>query len=369
METDAAAVGARLHELEAQVRERAADLAVFLVYDRPERVAERPGIQRAFFTERCASNEQLSSMIAEFRAIDAYVEVLEGELALLGALAEGRIQRMSQPLKLIYNGIEGGIASDGFQPGRKALIPAVADAYGVLASNSNAYACALGRHKFHYFTVLKGLGVPTPPCWHYRPGRGWAGERMPPAGLKVIVKSTYESWSVGVTDKSIFVVDNDCELRAATIAEEIGQPVTVQQFVAGVEVGVTVLACPELVVPPPVETVLAKAPGDKNAVMTVHDNLADASIVLPRYRGPETVLAALYQAAARAFDGLELEGFARIDLRVDDAEQVWVTDIGVSPGISGKDAAFRSLQEIGFDYGGFLRVVAGATLACHGVLG
>ena len=56
--------------------------------------------------------------------------------------------------------------------------------------------------------------------------------------MKVIAKSTYENWSVGVTDASIFHVDDSCDARVATIAEAIGQPVTVQQFISGTEVGV-----------------------------------------------------------------------------------------------------------------------------------
>ena len=91
---------------------------------------------------------------------------------------------------------------------------------------------------------------------HYRVERGWLGGR-PPAGTKVIVKSTYEAWSVGVTDQSVFVVDEDCDYRVAAVAEAIGQAVTVQQFVSGPEVCIPVLACPEQIVGEPVEQVLA----------------------------------------------------------------------------------------------------------------
>lgn len=55
-----------------------------------------------------------------------------------------------------------GVRSGGFKPGRKSLIPAVADAYGVICANSNAYACAIGRHKFHYATLLRALGIRCP---------------------------------------------------------------------------------------------------------------------------------------------------------------------------------------------------------------
>ena len=148
----------RLVALERILARRGYDLALFLAFDRPERVDERPGLARTYFAQRCLSDEQLARLVDAFRSVGSYVELFEGELELLEGLADGRIQGIEKPLKVIYNGIEGGIGQHGFEPGRKALLPAVADAYGLVSSNSNAYACALGRHKFHYFTVLRACG-------------------------------------------------------------------------------------------------------------------------------------------------------------------------------------------------------------------
>jgi len=361
--TQDALVRARLRTVEKETVDSGSDLAVYLVFDRPERAAERPGLARTFFAQRCATDRELSEMITAFRSIGAYVELFHGEQPLLAALAEGRLQRMSQPLKVIYNGIEGGIAWDGFAPGRKALIPAVADSYGMVCSNSSAYGCALGRHKFHYFTVLQQLGVRTPATWHYRPSRGWAGDLAPPRGLRVIAKSTYESWSVGVTEDSIFVVDDSCDEHVAAIADTIGQAVTVQQFISGTEVGVPVFGGPDLLIAPPLETILTKAPGDPDAVTTIDDNLVDRAIDHRRFVGAPETMAELFAFTACAFDVLELRAFARMDFRVDDDGRAWVTDVGVSPGMSTEDVAFLSLAELGFDYRGFLHIVIGATLA------
>lgn len=367
-ETRPEAIAQRLGGLERALADRADDLALFLAFDRPERVNDRPALARMFFAQRCASNAHLTRIILAFREVGAYVELFEGELPFLKALAEGRIGAMRQPLKLVYNEIEGGITRGGFLPGRKALIPTVADAYGLMCSNSNAYACAIGRHKFHYSTVLSQLGVRTPQTWHYRPPHGWAGGRRPSAGMKVITKSTYENWSVGVTDASIFHVDGSCDERVAAIADDIGQPVTVQEFISGTEVGVSVLACPELLIPPPMKTVLTKAPGDPDAVMTIHDNLEDQAIVLEPFDGPAPVMQELFDASARAFHGLELGAFARFDFRVDAGGGTWLTDVGVSPGISEKDAAFLSLAALDFDHATFLRAVVASTLATYGRL-
>ena len=333
------------------------ELAVFLVYDRPGRVDERPGLARAFFAQRCVSDEQLTETIDAFRSIGAYVELFEGERPLLEALASGRLSSLNRTLKLIYNGIEGGIGRDAFQPGRKALIPVVADSFGFVCSNSNAYACALGRHKFHYFTVLRALGVPTPAVWHYRPPLGWAAGIAPPAGVKVIAKSTYESWSVGVTEDSVFVVDESCERRVAAIAEShrtTRDCPGVHQRTRGVRAGYRVSRACRV---PTDAGDPRQAPRDGDAVMTIDDDLTHKGVSHQRFSGPTAIIAGLERAAVRAFDVLELSAFARIDFRIDDQGHPWITDVGVSPGISSKSSAFRSLAELGFDHWGFLRVV------------
>jgi hypothetical protein len=193
---DDEAAAKRLATVEQALVDMAGELALFLVYDRPERVGERPGLTRTFFAQRCASDAELARTIDAFRSVGAYVELLAGERPLLEGLATGRLQSIARDVRVIYNGLQNFASRDGFSPGRKALLPAVADAYGLVCTNSNAYACALGRHKFHYLSLLRALGVRTPRVWHYRPSIGWVAGRRPPRETKVIAKSTFESSSL-----------------------------------------------------------------------------------------------------------------------------------------------------------------------------
>jgi D-alanine-D-alanine ligase len=356
----------RLDAVEKALAERADDLAVFLVFDRPSIVAERPALARTFFAERCESEAQLDQLMEAFRSIGAYVELFENEPPFLAALAEGRLQSLGRELQVAYNGMGWGVGG-GFRPGRKALIPLVSDSYGVFCANSDGYACAIGMHKFHCFRLLASLGVDIPLVWQYRPQVGWV-DGAPPEGTKVIVKSTYEVWSVGVTEESVFVVDDQCEERVSRIAEGIGQPVTVQEFISGPEVGVTVLSCPERVVPPPMESILTKAPGDPDAVMTIDDNLRDGRVTFSRFEDDPDVIERLRNSALKIFELLQLQGFTRIDFRVDDSGQAWPTDVSVSPGLESDGAAAGSLAEYGFDHQRFIRAVVAASLSARGAL-
>jgi D-alanine-D-alanine ligase len=306
-------------------------------------------------------------MIDAFRSIDAYVELFEGELPFLAALADGRLEQLGRDLQVAYNGIGFGITTGGFEPGRMALVPSVCDAYGVLATNSDAYTCAIALHRFHSFVLLRAFGVAAPPVWHYRIGPGWMGER-PPTGTKVIVKSTYEAWSVGVKDSSVFVVDNSCEQRIAAIAEEIGQPVTLQAFVSGVEVCLPILALPEPVLAPAVEQVLVGKAGDRDAIMTLDDNLTPGSYVYQPFDGAPETLHAMRRTALQVFDILQQRALGRMDFRIGADGRPWLTDAAVTPGLSRASSTFASLSQLGFDHASFLRTVVAASVAATGRL-
>ena len=361
---------AQLAGLEASFRSQAPELAVFLVFDRPGRVNDRPGLERAMFRERCLTEERLDAIVSALRDVGAWVRVFLGEDEFLAACAAGDLTVPGRSRSIVYNGIEGGIAHDGFAPGRKALIPAVADSYGLLCANSNPYACAIGRHKYHYFTLLQAHGVPVPDVWHYRLDGSWAGDRRPARGTRVITKSTYESWSVGVSDSSVFVVGEDLDRRVSAIADAIGQAVCVQAFVPGREVGVSVLEPGVPRAAPPIEVVLHKAPNDLDAIMTMEDNLASAAVSYQPLEAAPELIEELERVAIECFRVLELGAFARIDFRVAEDGTPWVSDVGVSPGLGPPgSSSFEALRVLGFDHDEFVRVVLGASLVSSGVFG
>lgn len=357
-----------LLSMEAALTDLGSDLALYLVYERPERVRERPALARTFFAERCTTDQALSELISAFRSIDAYVELFEDERSFLYALSSGRLTSVQRGTQVLYNGIGWGITPGGFRPGRKAMLPAVADSYGLVCANSEAYTCALALHKFHSFVLLRALGVRAPRLWHYRPKAGWMGER-PPEGTKVIVKSTYEAWSVGVSTDSVFVVDETCESRVTAISERIGQAVTMQEFVAGREVCMPVLAFPQPIIPKPVEQVLSRAPAQADAVFTIEDNLAAESVSYVPFDGVDATVAEMRATSLKVFDILQMRAFGRMDFRLDDQGRPWLTDAAISPSWDAMSSAYTAFAPLGLSHPTFLRLIIAATLATDGLLG
>ena len=355
-----------LAQLDTSVIAHADQIAVHLVYDRPWREEERPGLVRTHFASRCLSDDVLESIIETFREIGAYVELFEGERPFIEALASGQLAALGREMHIAFNGIGWGIGDEAFMPGRKALVPLLADAYGMAPFNADAYGCALTVHKLHSFLVLEALGIQTPPTWGYHPVNGWVGPE-PPQGTRVIAKSTYEASSVGVTDDSVFYVDEHTEPRLRVLAESIGQLVTVQAFIPGAEVCVPVLSSTRIFVAPPVEAVIPRAP-HPDGIMTLADTTRPDGYLHRKFSGPEPLMAALAATAKRVFTLLELRGLARFDFRVDRNGVPWLFDVAIEPGISEGGSAYRSFSLLGLDHRAFLRVALGASLVDWGLL-
>lgn len=353
----------RFQSIASEIERIGPEIALSLVFARPSLVERRPAIERVSYAERCISDAQLSELISSFRSIGSYVELFDGEIPFLDALVDGRLDALGRRFNLVHNGIGWGVTEGGFLPGRKSMIPALADSWGWIGTSSDAYTSSIALHRFHSFVLLRSLGVAAPPVWHFRPGRGWMGSR-PPEGTKVITKSTYEAWSVGVTERSVFSVDESCEERLTEISESIGQPVTLQEFVSGREICVPIFALPELVVTPAIEQIITKAPGDGDAVLTLSDNFEPGAVEYVPFEGDSALLSAVRRNTIAAFEIMQSDFIGRMDFRIDGAGKPWLTDVAIEPGWGRNAALFRSVEQLGLDYPSFLRVVmAGALFA------
>lgn len=341
-------------------------LAVHLIYDRPDRETERPGLWRTHFAARCVSDSALDSMLDVLRDTGIYAELFTGERPFIDALASGRLERLGRDLHLAFNGIGWGIGAEGFMPGRKALVPLLADAYGIVPLNADGYGSALTVHKFHSFLVLRALGIRTPQTWGFHPTLGWVGPR-PELGTKVIAKSTYEASSVGVATNSVFEVDGHSDAYLRAMAESIGQLLTVQAFIPGREVCVPVLSSSHSIVLPPVEAVIPRDPSP-DGIMTLSDTLNRDGYVHRAYDGQGAEVTAMATTALQAYRYLELRGLARFDFRVDASGAPWLFDVAIEPGLSQGGSAFRSFGLLDVDYATFLRATIGASLVDWGAL-
>ena len=211
--------------------------------------------------------------------------------------------------------------------------------------------------------VLGFHGIQTPEFMTvYRGAVDWAGD----LDFPLIVKPPQEDASIGITGKSI--VSDIKELFDAidSLQSEFGQPVLIEQFVEGREFYVGVLGNFEVEALPIIEMDFSGLPAGMPRIASWEAKWgadgsgegegAEKSV---EFRGTKSVFptdldealtARIQKTALDSFDALRLRDYARIDLRVSAAGEIYVIEVNPNCYLE-KNAEFaRAAQCHGLSY-------------------
>lgn len=171
-----------------------------------------------------------------------------------------------------------------------------------------------------------------------------------------IVKPIWEHASLGMTDDAVIEVASDSEVIAALQSRSTatGRPHFAEQFVEGREFNLSVLAGQVL---PPAEIDFSSFPVDKPRIVG-HSAKWDADSFeyhqTPRSFDFSTsdspLLEHLTRIAEQCWKVFELQGYARVDFRVDSAGQPWVLEINANPCLSPNAGFAAALDRAGICY-------------------
>jgi D-alanine-D-alanine ligase len=172
----------------------------------------------------------------------------------------------------------------------------------------------------------------------------------------LMVKSLTQEASIGISQAS--VVDNDDKFkeRVTFIHESIGTSAIVEQYVDGREFYVGVIGNQALQVLPVWELFFMNMPEGSRRIAT---DRVKWSVKYQKKYGidsgpakelPEAAAEAIQHLCKRAYRALELSGYARIDLRMDEAGNVWVLEANPNPQIAKGEDFAASAEKIGCGY-------------------
>src|SRR5207237_6788914 len=136
--------------------------------------------------------------------------------------------------------------------------------------------------------------------------------------------------------RAVVVARDEAELRAeaARLLAEHRQPLVVEQFVTGREVGVTVLGAPDhLRVLPPIGW--DPESERETGLISWHRKLEASEETFHPARLEPPVLARLEREAKAAFRALDLRDYARFDVRIDAAGVPFFLDANTRPSLEG----------------------------------
>ena len=205
--------------------------------------------------------------------------------------------------------------------------------------------------------VLSFHGIKTPEfATVYRGMVDWAGDVQFP----LIVKPPQEDASLGITQKSIVRDVKELLEKIAEIQGEYQSPALAEQFIEGREYYVGVLGNQNAKALPIIELDFSKFPADRPRIASWEAKWGDEGDAKgAEYEGTESVFPEnmpddlrdrMQKVALEAFHALRLRDYARIDMRVTDAGEIYIIEVNPNCYLEAKSEFARAAQRDGMEY-------------------
>jgi len=178
-----------------------------------------------------------------------------------------------------------------------------------------------------------------------------------PSGLEfpLFVKSTSEHASVGIAQASIVRDVDQLRERVEFIHRKVGTAALCEEYIVGRELTIGVLGNQRLETSPIFEVFMESLPEGTPNIFTSRvkwDTAYQKKIGLRT--GPAELSAAkqseIARLAKRIYRALGLSGYARIDMRMDADERVWILEANPNPDLCFGEDFSESFELVGYSY-------------------
>jgi D-alanine-D-alanine ligase len=223
----------------------------------------------------------------------------------------------------------------------------------------NPRGLLLARDKSLSKKLLAYHRIPVPDFEVYRIGRPI--RRAKRLQFPLMVKPLTEEASVGISQASVVDTEERLKERVAFIHTSIGTAAIVEQYIEGRELYVGVIGNQALQALPVWELFFTNMPDGARRIAT--DRVKWSTKYQEKYgidsgaarELPETKASELQHLCKRAYRALELSGYARIDLRLDEAGNPWILEANPNPQIARGEDFAASAERAGVGYDGLLQ--------------
>jgi D-alanine-D-alanine ligase len=218
----------------------------------------------------------------------------------------------------------------------------------------NPRGLLLARDKSLSKKLLAYHRIPVPEFEVFRIGRPI--RRPKRLEFPLIVKSLTQEASIGISQASVVDSDEKLKERVTFIHESIGTAAIAERYVDGRELYVGILGNQTLQALPVWELFFTNMPEGTRRIAT---DRVKWSVKYQKKYGidsgaarelPEAICEKIQHVCKRAYRALELSGYARIDLRLDEAGHVWVLEANPNPQIAKGEDFAESAAKIGVSY-------------------
>ena len=172
----------------------------------------------------------------------------------------------------------------------------------------------------------------------------------------LIVKSVTEEASLGISQASIVQDDAKLKERVEFIHASVGTGALIEQYIEGRELYVGVMGNGQLHVLPVWELIMDQLPEDARRIATERVKWSRTYQAKYGIRSgeaknlPDGKAKEIQHLAKRVYRALGLSGYARIDVRMDAAGQVYVLEANPNPQIAHDEDFSDSAEHAGYTY-------------------
>jgi len=179
--------------------------------------------------------------------------------------------------------------------------------------------------------------------------------------MPLFVKPLKMDASIGIDGDALVRDSNAMMRRVLLIHDEIGDDALAEEYIDGRELYVGVVGNQKLQALPVWELFFTNMPADARRIAT---DRVKWSVKYQKKYGidsgaatelTEDVSSRIQHVCKRAFRALELSGYARIDLRLDETGHVWLLEANPNPQIAKGEDFAASAEKIGIGYDALLQ--------------
>lgn len=312
----------------------------------------------------------------ERREADALAEHLANELAALGhRVAIARFWKDVRPALapfdpeewIVFNwceGVEGEIDGD-------ARVCAEMDAMGYTYTGNPPYALRLSVQKHRVKRFLQRYGIPTPPGRGFRSPDEVNEHTWNSAWFPAIVKPVSQHCSVAITREAVVHDLEALRARVAYVIETVKEPALAERFIVGREINVGIWGNGRPQVLPLREIDFSRLSNPYHHIVTWESKWVPNSFdwqAMPVITQPvisESLRQRIHEVSLRTYRVFRCRDYARVDLRVDAEENVWVVDVNPNPDITPSGGFIGACNTAGYTYGEAISRIIRMAVARH----
>ena len=229
----------------------------------------------------------------------------------------------------------------------------------------NPRGLMLARDKALSKTLMSYHRVPVPEFMVVHVGR--KVRRPKRLQFPLFVKSLTQEASIGISQASVVEDDAKLQERVTFIHTSIGTDAIVESYIDGRELYVGILGNQRLQVFPVWELHMTKMPEDAHRIATErvkwsYKYQTKYGIKSEAARLPHETALRLQHLARRVYRTLDLSGYARIDMRMEESGKVYVLEANPNPQLSWGEEYAEGAEGAGLSYEAMLQRILNAGL-------